>query len=274
MIKRIVIGLLAAVVIVYVGFIVALYVLQRDFQYDKTGRLFDLGETKLTAATQLVSIPSADGSSLAAWYQPPAEGKPVILYFRGNAQSFSREHIRYEQWTTDGYGFLAFDYRGFPGSPGEITEANILADGLAAFDWLKEKGFRIVLWGRSLGSGPSTWVAKEREADALFLETPFDSAGSVAADRYGFVPVGWLMLDQFHVDEWIKDVTEPVFVAHGTADRTIAVYHGQKVYDLAPNPKGIWIEEGADHADLWDRGIWDKAEPFFEEAEKSIATPG
>ena len=274
MIKRILIGLVALVVIAYVGFIVALYVLQRDFQYDKSGRLFDLSETTLTADTTVVSIPSADGSPLAGWYQAPQAGKPVILYFRGNAQSFSREHERFEQWTTDGYGFLAFDYRGFPGSPGEITEANILADGLAAFDWLKEKGFRIVLWGRSLGSGPATWVAKEREADALFLETPFDSAVSVAADRYGFAPVGLLMKDQFHVDEWIKDVTEPVYVAHGTADKTIAVYHGQKVYDLAPNPKGIWIEEGADHSDLWKPGIWDKAEPFFEEAETSVVSPG
>ena len=68
-------------------------------------------------------------------------------------------------------------------------------------------------------------------------------------------------------------MTEPVFVAHGTADTTIAVYHGQRVYDLAPNPKGIWIEEGAGHADLWDRGIWDKAEPFFEEAESGRARP-
>lgn len=274
MIKRILIGIVAVVAVLYVGFIVALYVLQRDFQYDRTGRLFDLSETELTADTELVSIPSADGSALAAWYQPPQAGKPVILYFRGNAQSFSREHIRFERWTTDGYGFLAFDYRGFPGSPGEVSEANILADGLAAFDWLKEKGFPIVLWGRSLGSGPSTWVAKEREADALFLETPFTSAVAVAADRYGFAPVQWLMLDQYHVDEWIKDVTEPVYVAHGTADATIAVYHGQRVYDLAPNPKGEWIEEGAGHADLWTRGIWDKARPFFEEAERSVAPPG
>lgn len=266
MIKRILIGLAALVVIAYVGFIVALYVLQRDFQYDKSGRMFDLGETKLTSDTTLVSIPSSDGSALAAWYEPPQPGKPVILYFRGNAQSFSREHERYEQFAADGYGFLAFDYRGFPGSPGEITEANILADGLAAFDWLKAKGFPIVLWGRSLGSGPATWVAKEREADALFLETPFDSAVAVAADRYGFVPVGWLMHDQFHVDDWIKDVSEPVYVAHGTADTTIAVYHGERVYELAPNPKGLWIEEGAGHSDLWARKIWDHARPFFEEA--------
>jgi fermentation-respiration switch protein FrsA (DUF1100 family) len=119
------------------------------------------------------------------------------------------------------------------------------------------------LWGRSLGSGPATYVASVRDAKALLLETPFDSAVAVAGDRYGFLPVQLLMHDQFRVDDWIKDVTEPVFVAHGTADKTIGVQHGQRVYDLAPNKAGIWIEEGADHGDLWDRGIWARAKVFF-----------
>ena len=71
------------------------------------------------------------------------------------------------------------------------------------------------------------------------------------------------MHDQFPVDSWIADVTEPVFIAHGTADRTIGVQHGQRVYELAPNKAGIWIEDGAGHSDLWDRGIWGHAKAFF-----------
>ena len=78
--------------------------------------------------------------------------------------------MRYEAFAEAGYGFLAFDYRGFPGSPGEVTEENILADARAAFDWVKAKGHPILLWGRSLGSGPASYVAREREAEALLLE--------------------------------------------------------------------------------------------------------
>lgn len=264
--RRIVIGIVALVVVAYIGVLGGLYFLQRDFQYDRSGRMFALSETTLTN-TEVVSIPSADGSALAAWYAPPRAGMPVILYYRGNARSFSREHERFEQFVADGYGFMSFDYRGFPGSPGEVTEENMLADGLAAFDWLQAKGFPILIWARSLGSGPGTYVASLREADALFLETPFISAVAVAADRYGFLPVGILMHDQFPVTEWLKDVEEPVFVAHGTADKTIALYHGQRVFELAPNPVGIWIEEGADHDELWAAGIWQKAKAFFEQVE-------
>jgi fermentation-respiration switch protein FrsA (DUF1100 family) len=267
LLRRILTGVVVVAAVAYVMVLGAMYVFQRDFQYDRSGRLFDLSETQLAGA-EVVTIPSSDGSSVTGWYQAPADDMPVILFFRGNSQSFSREHERFATWVGDGYGFLAFDYRGFPGSPGELTETNVLADSLAAYDWLAAKGFPILLWGRSLGSGPATYVASEREAIALLLETPFISAVSVAAERYGFLPVGLLMHDQYHVDLWLPKVEEPVFVAHGTADRTISVRNGEKVYELAPLKAGLWIEPGADHSDLWARGIWDRAKTFFTDAMK------
>src|SRR5690606_24415088 len=137
------------------------YANQRALQYDQTGRLLPLAETRLTDA-ELGSIPTADGSPRAGWYQKPRPGKPDTLYFRGNSGSFSREPQRYEAFAADGFGYLAFDYRGFPGSRGELTQEHVLEDGLAAFDWLAAKGDPIVVWGRSLGSGPATWVLTER----------------------------------------------------------------------------------------------------------------
>lgn len=263
LLRRILIGAAIIAVLAYLMVLGILYFFQRDFQYDRSGRLFELTETKLTNA-ELVTIPNKDGSSITGWYAPPAAGKPVIIYFRGNTQSFSREHERFETWVADGYGFLSFDYRGFPASPGELNEPNVLADSLAAYDWLAAKGVPIVLWGRSLGSGPASYVASEREAGKLLLETPFLSAVAVAADRYGFLPVSLVMHDQYRVDQWIPKVTEPVFVAHGTADSTIGVSHGERVYALAPNKAGIWIEEGAEHDGLWSAGLWERAKAFFD----------
>lgn len=264
--KRIAIGVVVVGALAYLGILGGLYFLQRDFQYDRSGRMFALSETKLTAAEQ-VSIPGADGAQLTAWYQPPQPGKPVIMYFRGNAQSFSREHVRYEAFVADGYGFLAFDYRGFPGSPGEVTQANVLADAEAAYAWLEAKGLPIVLWGRSLGSGPATYIASRHDVEALALETPFLSAVAVAADRYGYLPVGLLMHDQYPVNEWIGGVDEPVWVGHGTADTTIGVSHGERVYDLASNKDELWIVQDADHGGLWDAGIWDEVKAFLQRVE-------
>lgn len=258
-------GIVVGAVIAYGLAVYVMYTYQRAFQYDTSGEVLPLAETELRSA-ELVEIPTSAGEVIHGWYQPPAGNKPLILYFRGNSQSFAREHARYETFVAAGYGFLAFDYRGFPASPGELTEANVLADGLAAFDWVAAREVPVVIWGRSLGSGPATYVASQRDAHALLLESPFLSAVDTAADRYPMLPVYWLMRDQYHVDQWITAVSEPVFVAHGTADETIGIRHGRAVYALAPNPDGLMIVEGAGHSDLWEHGLWDEAQDFFERA--------
>ncbi|ODT64701.1 MAG: hypothetical protein ABS75_34215 [Pelagibacterium sp. SCN 63-23] len=264
LLRRVGLALLALVILAYGGAVGYMFVNQRALQYSATGSITALSDTALGGAEQL-EIASGDGF-VTAWYQAPRPGMPLILYYKGNSGSFTYEHERYAQFVADGYGFLAFDYRGFPTSPGEITEANILADALAAYDWAAERHDPILIWGRSLGSGPATYVASERDAAALLLETPFLSAVTVAAERYPYLPVGLVMQDQFRSNEWIADVSEPVLVAHGTADTTIGVSNGERLYALAPNPYELWIVPDAGHSDLWAAGIWSHARPFFEKA--------
>ena len=263
--RRIAIGVVGLAVLLYGSGMAYLYFFQRDFQYEPEGKFLALGETLLTTA-EVVEIPTSDNGRIRGWYAEPAPGKPVIVYYKGNSDSFSTEHVRYEQFVADGFGFLAFDYRGFPASPGVLNQDNVLKDAIAAFAFAQAKGFPLVIWGRSLGSGPASYVASQRDADALLLETPFDSAVSVARDRYGFFPVDILMQDQYPVDRWILEVEEPVLVAHGTADQTIGYSHGQRVYELAPNKEEFWTVDGAGHSDLWAAGIWGKAAPFFTDA--------
>jgi pimeloyl-ACP methyl ester carboxylesterase len=266
--------LVALVVVVYLGALGVLFFWQRDFQYDANHPITALAATKLSPdKVETVAIPTTDGAKVNGWYEAPQPGKPLIIYYKGNYGSFSEEHERYEAFVADGYGFLAIDYRGFPMTPGQITQQHVLDDALAAYDWAKAKGSPIVVWGRSLGSGPASYVASLRQPDALLLETPFLSAADVAFDRYPYMPVYWLMEDQFPVKDWIVKVKSPVYVVHGTADKTINVHHGRAVYDLVPNKYGLWIVEGADHGDLWKAGIWEKAKTFFTDAENGIGRP-
>ena len=257
-----VVGLL--LVIGYAGIVGYMYVNQRALQYFPAGEITALADTRLSGA-EAVAIAAGDGV-VNGWYQAPQAGKPLIVYYKGNWGSFSGEYERFEQFVADGYGFLAVDYRGFPLSPGAISQANILEDATSAFDWAQQQGFPIVIWGRSLGSGPASYVASQRDARALLLETPFLSAATVGSERYPYLPVALVMQDQFPVNQWIVDVAEPVLVAHGTGDQTIDVSNGERVYALAPNPDELWIEPGADHGDLWGRGIWNHARSFFERA--------
>ncbi|MCD7060500.1 alpha/beta hydrolase [Pelagibacterium xiamenense] len=261
MLKKIVIVLVVVIAIVYGVALGYLYLNQRAFFFSPAGDVIEIADTAFSG--EVVSIPTENGQSLTGWYSPGEDGMPTILYYKGNSGSFTSEHERYAAFSGAGYGVLAFDYRGFPTSPGEITQDNMLADALAAFDWLDERTDDILIWGRSLGASPAVWVASQRDAEAVLLETPFYSAVNVASERYPYVPVGLLMFDQFPSNEWIGDVEEPVFVAHGTADATISVSNAERLYAEIPNPADLWIEDGAGHSDLWRRGIWDRAQVFF-----------
>ncbi|MBJ7578321.1 alpha/beta hydrolase [Devosia sp. MC532] len=258
------IALVSLAALAYLSATAYMYFNQRNFQYDPVGTLIPLSDTALADA-QTISIGDAD-TLVNGWYQPPAEGKPLILFYKGNTGSFSEEYERYETWVEAGYGFLAFDYRGFPASPGEINQTNILADSLAVYDWAAAKGDPIMVWGRSIGTGPANYVSSLRQPKALLLETPFLSAVTVAAEWYPILPVALVMQDKYPSNEWIRTVSAPVLVAHGTADKTIDVSNGERLYALAPNPDELWIVPGADHSDLWAAGIWGQAEPFFERA--------
>jgi fermentation-respiration switch protein FrsA (DUF1100 family) len=260
--RRWLIGIGIAVVVLYGTVVGGMALFQRDLQYERGGKLFTLAEAGLTGAEQ-VSLATPDGGTIGGWYQAPQPGQPVLLYYRGNSESFSREYARFAAFVAKGFGFMSFDYRGFPASPGDLNQTHVLIDALTAFDWVAQKGAPVVIWGRSLGSGPASYVASQREAEALVLESPFLSAVAVAAERYPFLPVGLVMADQYPVSTWIKDVTEPVFVAHGTADTTIPVHHGKDVYALAPQGRTLWIVEGRGHSDLWEAGLFDQVQTFI-----------
>ncbi len=235
-------------------------------QYVISSNVISLKDAQIPRA-ELISVPTvknADSLLVRGWYVPPVGERPIIMYFNGNEGSFSEQYERFRDIAKDGYGLLAFDYRGFGMSVGKVNEENILNDSVVMFDWVSEKGKPIVLFGRSLGTGPATYVASKRDALALVLETPFTAAVDVAAERYPFLPVSYIMKDKYLSREWMVKVDEPVFVGHGTKDKVIRVQHGKDLFAIAQNGKELWIVEGATHGDLWERGLWDRMKIFLE----------
>ncbi len=262
--RTVALGLAAFVALVYVGALGYLYVEQRHLLFlNRAG-----AETPDIAGLPIqdVRIPTPDGQSLEAWYEPPRPGKPVVLYFHGQGGSLHFGKWRYIRMHKEGVGYLALAYRGFSGSTGSPTEKGLFTDGLAAYDWLRAKGFAdkdIVLHGHSLGTGVATYVATQRPARALILEAPFTAASDVAAARYPFAPVAMLMKDHFASRDRIKDVHMPVLIAHGTADSSIPFAEGQKLYDLANAPKTFVAMPGSEHNTLVRDGLYDHVWPFL-----------
>ena len=122
---------------------------------------------------------------------PPSDR--VMLYFHGNAVDIGIA-AKFMRSMVDGLGVnvLLVEYPSY----GIYTEARvgeraIKKNALRIFDFLTlEVGVdcgQILVFGRSLGSGPACYLANNREVSGLVLFTPFMSIGRVAKSKVCFL---------------------------------------------------------------------------------------
>lgn len=221
---------------------------------------FPRGEAKTPADVGLargqdITIETEDGEQLAAWYVPPRDDRPLLLYFHGNGGSLASRADRFGILTATGDGLLAVEYRGYPGSTGSISEAGLHRDAEAAYRYLQTQGLpsnKLVIMGESLGTGVAVALAAAHPPAALVLDSPYSSVADVAAAKFWMFPVRLMLWDQFRSDLLIGKITAPVLMIHGSADGIIPLLFAEKLYSLARDPKQFVRVEGAGHLAMGD----------------------
>ena len=236
---KILTGIFLLIATLYLGAAGVLYFGQRAMMYRPPDTIARTPASAGFPEASNIRIKTGDGEQLVAWFAPPKDGKPIVLFFHGNAEILAWRVERFEKLTQDGAGLLAISFRGYAGSTGSPSEAGLLADGEAAYSFAAARypANRIALWGYSLGSGVAVRLAARHPVAKLVLEAPYTSTVDVAAARYPFMPVRWLMLDQFHSLDYIKDVHAPLLVLHGGADRVVPIEFGETLFAAANEPK-------------------------------------
>jgi len=249
----------------YAVICVAAYFGNRQFMYFPDPTRTAPTEASLDGVNE-VEITVADGITLVAWHAPAKEDQPSIIYFHGNGANAANRAPRIEKIRESGFGVFYLNNRGYGGSGGRPTEENNVADAIAAYDHLTRLGVpggRIVAYGESLGSGQAVRLAAKRTVAAVVLEAPLTSTVDVAREIYFWLPLGWLITDQYNIERNIRSVTVPVLILHGEQDTVIPLEMGQRVYRAANEPKRIEIFPKGDHLDLFDYGAWEKVRFFL-----------
>ncbi len=177
--------------------------------------------------------------------------KGVVFYCKGNSRSVKGWGKFARDFLGKGYDFFMIDYRGFGKSRGKRTEAAMYQDAQYAYDYIKERypEEKIIIYGRSIGSGFATNIAAANKPQKLILDSPYYSFIDIASRYLPIFPVSKILKYHIRTDLWMKDVTCPVFILHGTKDRIIPLKSGIKLSKIAQ--QGILIPiEDAGHNNL------------------------
>jgi pimeloyl-ACP methyl ester carboxylesterase len=243
------IRLLLTAACAYLAIGAALFGCQRDLLYFPDPSLADPVDAGLPNA-MLERLKTSDGEEIVVWWIPPrAAGKPVFLYFHGNGGNLSYRAQRFALLSQDGAGVMAVSWRGYGGSTGSPTEEGLMADARAAYASLRSRvdPRQIVLVGESLGAGVAVMLATEAPVAALILDSAYSSISEVAADKFPWLPVRWLIHDAFRADLAAGTVQAPVFQVHCTDDPVIPLDFGRRLHQLFPNRRDLIEVPGRCH---------------------------
>ena len=251
--------------VLYLGALAALFFAQRYFIYPIPQTTRTTPEQAGFAEAEEHVLTADDGAKIIFWHVPPRPGHRVVLYFHGNGEVLAWLVPRFRDITADGTGLVAMSDRGYGGSTGSPSEAALLGDAAAAYDFARARydADRIVAWGFSLGSGLAVAVAAEHTVGGLILEAPYTSIADLAARAFPFLPVRPFVRDSYHSDERIAQVHAPLLIMHGAKDPAIPIAFGEKLFALANEPKQFVRFPDGGHNDLGNFGAVETARHFI-----------
>lgn len=224
-------------------------ILPSDFKYSFPARFDEL------------TLP-VEGAMINALHFKTENPKGVILYFHGNAGNLSSWGDIAVDFIRRGYDVLIPDYRGYGKSTGKIKNEEMLhRDAAVAYNYLKGHYAedRIILYGRSLGTGIAVYLAQTARPRMIILESAFLSMRDIAEYHYPFIPGTLLDLGlkySMRTDRWISSVTCPVYLFHGTEDDIVPYGSSKLLLKLIRAESRLIKIPGGGHNDLSDFTIY------------------
>ncbi|NNE28853.1 MAG: alpha/beta fold hydrolase [Saprospiraceae bacterium] len=243
-------ALIGIALLLFLGVGTVLYLLQKKFIFYPTKLNADYSFPLLPGHEE-VWLDKSPGNELHGLYFKAEQDKGLILFFHGNAGALDKWGHAAAPFLDLGYSVFIYDFRTYGKSGGELSQKRLLDDSLLAYQWALEKypNSKIGLVGRSLGTGMASWLAKEKEAAFLLLETPYTSLLDMASITFGWFPLRYLL--KYRLDNFanLSETRLPTYIIHGTKDLLIPYRMAEKLATLGPELITI---ENAGHNNIPD----------------------
>ena len=183
------------------------------------------------------------------------------MVFHGNAGEASDRIYYVHALEPLGYRVILHEYPGYGAREGKLDEQTLVNDACQSLQLVRESyDGPLYLIGESVGSGVGSGVVAQCavSVDGIALITPWDNLPDLAQKLYWFLPVKWLVRDQYDNNENLKAYKGRVGVLYAENDSIIPAEHALRLYESIEADKRLWVFKGADHNSwpAWSKEHW------------------
>jgi uncharacterized protein len=237
-----------------------------------------IGAPPADLSAEAVTFPSGSGATIHGWLIAGRPGGGAVVLTHGVRGNRLPMLPRARALRDAGYSVLLFDFQAHGESTGSrITFGHLEGrDAAAAIDFVRKRmpGEKVGVIGVSLGGASALLAPVPLAIEALVLEGVYPDIDAATANRINVAlgprlgPLVSKLLG--HVLAWVTSpmlgitpaelrpidymagIRAPVLMLTGEIDTYTTVAETRAMFARAPEPKSLWIVDGAGHVDIHD----------------------
>lgn len=201
-----------------------------------------------------IAMNDSDTLNMVQFLPKATEAVGVVLYFHGNRDNINRYAKFAANFTKHGYEVWMPDYPGYGKSTGTFTEDLVYAEARQVYKLALSRfsADSIIIYGKSLGTGPASFLSSKFKSRELILETPYYSMGSLFGLYAPIYPTSRMAKYKFPVGKYVQESLAPVTIFHGTSDKVVFYRNAKKLKKVMSPRDRFFTIQGGGHNNLND----------------------
>lgn len=257
--------IIGIILLLYFLIVFYVYLKQRSLLYIPNIDNYD--DESLIVDAKEIFIKNSEGNNLRSlFYQSPNTTKNTLLMFHGNAGPIENRFYKINKLAKYNQNILLISWRSYSGNEGNPDEKGLYDDALSAIKWLQNKDISIediILYGESLGTAITIEVSQNKPFKGIILEAPFTSMIDAAKYHYPYLPVSLMLKDKYLSANKIHNLKSPIFIMHAKGDDIVPFWMGEKMFELANQPKKSYFIDEDKHLVTYDNLLMEQMDKFY-----------